>query len=817
MLSPSTNAPGRRRRRGGVLVLALAAVMAAAAPAASAAPPDPLARGPYGTEKLQYKAGSLQLTVPSLGGVTSPVTINPGESTKGAGNTFEQDLEGTVTVPTGGSGPWKVLLFQHGRHSTCVEPGGTSESLFPFGDETECADDPATGRTRIRNWEGYDYLSDLLASHGYVVMSVDANAVHTYDNNTLNPLDAGALARAQIIANSFDLLYKWNDGAGPGEIGTKLTGKLEMQQVGIMGHSRGGEGVTQFITYNRQRPTPGRRYNLQAVFALAPIDRNKQYPVGTNYATLLPACDGDVSTLSGANAFERGKYAAPTDPFAKVEYVVNGADHNFYNTIWTGDDRGEGDAACGPSSTNSIRLSPADQRRTGLATIATFLRVYLGKEAALAPWTTGEAGYPQSACPTGRSVGCADLVKQSYIAPAGERQDVVRPSSGSKPTTAAPTASDDAGGQYSGSGFSQFEWCNPDTFNQPNATAATPIAACPGPGIRLPGASATSDPSTPTSFNRAFGPQLAVAWDKPATLSAELRGGARDVSKFRTLSLRAGVQITDTIRNPVTDGFTPSSARQDFKVALVDRTGASYEVKLTDFSRGVEGSVGSTTRHILLNGFRIPLSAFVGKVDLANLDRVELRFGGQGVNATGALQIADVAFQELGGPDAPAATLNTVAAPTEKLPSDPVLPKVDAVKTDDPAETTPAGVCLDTTDPTVALKGLRTGGGLTARGTAADGGCAAVTGKKAAPGKIQRVQVTVATKAAKRKCRYLLASGKLSKPLSCKSPVSVIASGTTSWKVAAKHLKAGSYTVSVRAIDGAGNLSKTTSRRVRVG
>ena len=50
-----------------------------------------------------------------------------------------------------------------------------------------------------------------------------------------------------------------------------------------MGHSRGGEAVTQFITYNRQRPSPGRRYNLQAVFALAPIDRNKQYPVGTNY------------------------------------------------------------------------------------------------------------------------------------------------------------------------------------------------------------------------------------------------------------------------------------------------------------------------------------------------------------------------------------------------------------------------------------------------------------------------------------------------------------------------------------------------------
>ena len=83
-----------------------------------------------------------------------------------------------------------------------------------------------------------------------------------------------------------------------------------------MGHSRGGEGVTAFIDYNRTRPETldplsgnpdaGPRYpGLRAVFALAPIDAADQAPTGVHFATLLPYCDGDVSTLAGNEAYER--------------------------------------------------------------------------------------------------------------------------------------------------------------------------------------------------------------------------------------------------------------------------------------------------------------------------------------------------------------------------------------------------------------------------------------------------------------------------------------------------------------------------------
>ena len=53
---------------------------------------------------------------------------------------------------------------------------------------------------------------------------------------------------------------------------------------------------------------------------------------------LLPACDGDVTTLQGANFFENAKYDAGAGGFAKIQWYVQGTNHNFFNTTWTGDD-----------------------------------------------------------------------------------------------------------------------------------------------------------------------------------------------------------------------------------------------------------------------------------------------------------------------------------------------------------------------------------------------------------------------------------------------------------------------------------------------
>jgi len=806
--------------------LLLAALLVLPGTAAAALPRDPLAVGPYGAtpNRVQYNAGTLQLTTTSMGysctgstcGVSAPPTLQYGQSTRGPGNTYPQPLQGSVTWPTGTApaNGWKVLLFLHGRHNPCKTSSGSdgTSQTWASGVCTYGAWD---------SWNGYDYISNLLASWGYVVISPDASSVTTYDG-VGGVIDAGAVARAQIIASTLDALYAWNTGAGPAGVDSNLVGKLDFSKVGIMGHSRGGEGVSQFINFNRQRPEPGRRYNLQAVFSLAPIDTNKQAPQGTNFATLLPACDGDVSSLSGANAFERGLRANPDDPFDKFQYYVEGTNHNYYNSRWASDDRTGSDAACGSTPSTRIRLSRAEQQNTGLVTIATFLRVFVGDETDLLPWLTGDIPLPASASPdyttpgtTTRAVPYADLIKTSYIARAGERLDVIRPDSANRPTTANPVSPDSAGGTYKGTGFSTFEWCNPDPFadpalvNPPATQTTASIVACPG---------ALLGSTTANSFNRSFGPQLALAWNGPATVSATLRGTARDVSPYREVSFRAALQHTDVARNPLGNGYTPLGSTQDAYVALVDAAGQESVVKMSDYSRPIEGTLGTPTattnpRHTILKGFRVPLTAFTG-VDLTKLDRVELRFGINGLRTSGAIQLSDLVFQEPAA-DSPitsaARTPATPQAPTTPLPGDPVLPKLDAVVT----KAVPAAVaaaCPTGATPTVKLRSVSLRSGLKAAGSATTAACGTAKG-----GTIERVQVTVSKKTGKT-CSYLSNTGKLvTTATSCKAPLSVVAVGTRSWKLStAKKLPKGTYTVKVKAISTADYASKAIVRTVTV-
>ena len=219
-------------------------------------------------------------------------------------------------------------------------------------------------------------------------MSISANTITSVDLT-----DGGIEARTQVIAASLDQLYRWNNGQGPPSIGTSLTGKLEIERpIGLMGHSRGGEGVTQFPAFNRARA--GRHYDLGGVLALAPTDFNKQVPEGTNFAEALPTCDGDVLPLSGAHAYERSKRAPLGTPYDKLQWAVLGANHNWVNTVWTYDDTLDtygGDSACDAKVPGNLRLDPGAQRTVGASLMAAFFRRYVGGETGFQPLMTGEA------------------------------------------------------------------------------------------------------------------------------------------------------------------------------------------------------------------------------------------------------------------------------------------------------------------------------------------------------------------------------------------------------------------------------------------
>ena len=113
------------------------------------------------------------------------------------------------------------------------------------------------------------------------------------------------------------------------------------------------------------------------------------------FEVLLPYCDGDVSDLQGVHFYDDARYSAPGDWRRKHTLLVMGANHNFYNTVWTsgfpgaGDDWGGvvGDPHCDQGQPR--RLTAAEQRGTGLAYMAAFFRRYLGGETVFDPHSQG--------------------------------------------------------------------------------------------------------------------------------------------------------------------------------------------------------------------------------------------------------------------------------------------------------------------------------------------------------------------------------------------------------------------------------------------
>lgn len=508
------------------------------------------------------------------------------------------ELRAEVYYPSSlAGGPFPLVIFLHGRHITC-----TSGLQWPC----------TGGATTIPSFQGYAYIGQVLADQGYIVVSISANGINARDNSVT---DFGAQARAELIQRHLDIWNGFNTtGAAP--FGTTFVGKVDMDNIGTMGHSRGGEGVMRHYLYNQSLGSP---YGIKAVFPLAPVDFNRPVINNVPFSVLLPYCDGDVSDLQGVHFYDDARYSDPGDLAPKHTLLVMGANHNYYNTVWTsgfvgaGDDWGGvgGDPECSPGSAG--RLTSSQQRSNGLAYISTFFRLYLGGETDLAGIFKGEAAPPSPGPAT---------VYASYHAPdsATERRDVNRVLTASNLTT------NTLGGAVTASGFSPNDLCG-GTFS----------AVC------LPGQANFRQPHT-TPSARSSKPgmvQLRGGWTSAsANYTNNLPAGSRDVSGFLAFQFRAGV-IFDDPRN--------TGVPVDFTVRLTDGTGAFADTTVSSHSDALffpPGAFVGEVPKVVLNMVRIPLSAF-GGINLSDVRSVQFRFN---QTSSGALLITDLAFADSGTP-----------------------------------------------------------------------------------------------------------------------------------------------------------------------
>ena len=354
-----------------VTILGVAPLGFAIAPAAAQVAPDPTGRGPYAVASTEYKLPARKDVL------VAPFTVT--------------ELWARIYRPADAKGPRPVVVMLHGNHSTCghivPEIPGRVDDDSTYTDSGRCPE----GYVVVPSHEGYAYLANQLASWGYVVVSINANrginaAWGDDDDFGLN------LRRGRLILRHLALLDQWNTTDRAQKwLGYSLRGKLDFNQIGLFGHSRGGEGVRAALTQYRDIGSiwPSQFRNkprIRAVFELAPVDGQTNRVLnaeGVAWNVLLPTCDGDVSDLQGQRVFDRMITArAETVPAAKSIFTVEGANHNFYNTEWQQSDS-QGCYSLDPDQPvmfDPNAVGSEAQRVTALYPVTAFFRANLGSD-----------------------------------------------------------------------------------------------------------------------------------------------------------------------------------------------------------------------------------------------------------------------------------------------------------------------------------------------------------------------------------------------------------------------------------------------------
>ena len=518
-------------------------------------------------------------------------------------SSYETDVHGYITYNANASEKMPVVLLMHGRHQTCETDIGQLPILI--ADDDTCPNiEGVLGPAD--SYRGYQYLVDHLASHGYAVISVDANDINDNDGSP-NSGDAGGNARAQLIQAHLDAFRDIEETGSSTKTQTAggslsmLQGKLDMTRIGTMGHSRGGDGAAKFVSYNRQQARP---HHVVATFGLAPTDYNMDVVDGMTFATLLPYCDGDVEDVQGAFFYDDSRYLDANDPTPKFQIVTMGSNHNYFNTVWTTDDwtitnpNGD-DPFCGTNSPTNQRDTPEEQRALGQFFMASFFRYFVGGEQAFANYWNGRAKVANFACPDG--TGPCEFRHHLSVTPKAADRLLINTFG----TTDALTVNE-LGGAVTQQGLSTFELCDPDIE-----------------GVGCPSA---------TTFS--ITPQVALAWDAPAaTLRNEF--SPTDARDFDLISVRVAVSTL----NP------DKTKDQNFSLILEDSSGKTFTFIAKDVTSSLYNPPGNPegggSQKTLLNAIDFPISEASG-VDLSALKAVEIRFD---QSPNGALQLADLMLQ----------------------------------------------------------------------------------------------------------------------------------------------------------------------------
>jgi hypothetical protein len=306
---------------------------------------DPALPGPYQTERLRYR-------LPRLAIAEFPASI---------------EVLAEVTAPVDDPASLPVVLLLHGRHSTCYRGGPTGD----VSGDWPCPE----GWRAVPSYTGYRYMADVLASQGYLVVSISANGINGQDGLFM---DGGAFARSRLVRHHLAQWAEWSTFGGD-PWGGRFHGRVDLDQIVLVGHSRGGEGVER-AAIDSHEDDP---WKIRGLVLIGPTAFGRQVAAGIHTTVILPFCDGDVADLQGQQYVDIGRDLT-RDRALRSSIMAMGTNHNFYNTEWTpglskspawDDWFDPDDSQCGEN--RERRLTPPEQQSVGLAYTAALVDLAL--------------------------------------------------------------------------------------------------------------------------------------------------------------------------------------------------------------------------------------------------------------------------------------------------------------------------------------------------------------------------------------------------------------------------------------------------------
>ena len=485
-------------------------------------------------------------------------------------------LNGLIAAPpTGKNLPIAVII--HGSHgSGCSSSDGMTES-WPCPDK------------ETLHYKGFAYLLEALAARGYVAVSINANPAYVMAYGEARPnmrlpiLVDQYLAQIAAAVNGDDVA-----------LGVDLAGRVDWNQLVVLGHSQGGEGVNWIVDGRAGRTAPDQitagQGPIAAAILLAPsATATGEMEMATPFAVILPACDRDVVGLDGQLYYERARLKPQRGDLAASVYLP-GANHNRFNSGLEDETLGNASPICDGA------LLPAQALQDFLADYALhFFDAALGRSDGDATAGGIDPTQPTPAVLFDRTV------LTSLALPTTQRLRL-------------PLGADGAAG----------------------AAAAVFCSA----GYGLPGEIAEA--CRRVQFSQPGYPeQLALTWEgTDGAYEVALPEGNRDLSEYATLHLRSAVDPLSPLNAP--------GQPQSFSLRLTGGAGKTVAVALTGEpaltfplgNRGFDNTFKLDTwdNHVVLSSIRVPLAAFSG-VDLGNVQSIALVFD---ATHSGAIFLTDL-------------------------------------------------------------------------------------------------------------------------------------------------------------------------------